>query len=263
MLVDNMLNVSIHFAVPAFMLWWWVGSALAACPELVTTHRWTPRPWLKNSVAGVGVLLLLVSAARAFAFWRAEINFFDGFKRSKAGIDMMGARKFLEASYRWHPLEVNNSYELGNVYARLGMRDEATSMYGKALDANPGYDEIFFNRATILMQAGHDEEAIRHYRICLAINPLSREAYNVLAGLYLKDASKNADLVVSLYKQGLSVFPQDRDLWNNLGWVLTQERRWLEAREAYQRALSNDPNFELGKRNLAVVNATLRKAGER
>jgi len=263
MLADNLLNVSAHFAVPAFMLWWWVGSALILDPQPAPVRTFTLRmPW-RYGLGLVVAAMLLVGGARAFAFWRAEINFFDGFKRSKAGVDLQGARKYLQRSYAWHPLEVNNAYELGNVFARLGMREEALHYYGRALDANPGYDEIFFNRGTILMQMGLAERAIAHYRICVAMNPLSRETYNVLASLYMKDLSRHGDVVEALYTQATVLYPQDRDFWNNLGWVFTQREKWTEAQNAYQNALKVDPNFELARRNLAVVSEKLRSGAKR
>lgn len=262
MLVDNLLNVSAHFAVPALMLWWWVGSVFVLDPEATTVRTFHFPRW-RYGVAFLTAILLIVGAVRAFAFWRAEINFFEGFKRSKVGTDLNGARKLLERSYAWHPLEVNNAYELANVYARLGMRDEAIKMYGRALDANPGYDELFFNRGTVFMQMDQMEKAIAHYRLCLAINPMSKEAYNILANLYLKDLPRYGDLIEPLYLQATALYPKDRDFWNNLGWVYTNRGNWAAAQNAYQKALENDPGFELARRNLEVVNEKLRLGAKR
>ncbi len=39
MLVDNLLNVSVHFAVPAFIFWWWVGSAMSMEPSALVIRR--------------------------------------------------------------------------------------------------------------------------------------------------------------------------------------------------------------------------------
>jgi len=166
---------------------------------------------------------------------------------------LVSASRALETAYAWHPLEVNNNYELGNVYARMGDRDKALAMYQRALDANAGYDEIYFNRATMLMQEGHNAEAIANYKMCLAINPLSQQAYNAVAGLYFKDLAHYASDVEALYRQGVRVFPGDKDMWNNLGYLYTQEQQWEKAAQAYQQALAIDPQFDLARRNLAVV----------
>ncbi len=189
---------------------------------------------------------------RELCLWAGEINFFNGFKLSKAGVDLVSASHALERAYEWHHLEVNNNYELGNVYARLGDKDKALWMYQRALDANAGYDEIYFNRATMLMQMGRMEEAISNYRTCLAINPLSQQAYNALAGLYFKDLTHHAADIEALYLRGVQLFPQDKDMWNNLGYLYTERQDWSRAAAAYQKALEIDPQFDLA-RNLAVV----------
>jgi tetratricopeptide (TPR) repeat protein len=258
MLVDNLLNVSIHFCIPAFLFWWWVGSAMALDPAALTIRRIDLHAGWRKGLVAACIIGLLCLVARAFALWMGEINFFKGFKLSKGGVDLVSATRYLGRAYEWHHLEVNNNYELGNVYARLGERDQALFMYQRAIDANSGYDEIFFNRATMLMQMGRYEEAIANYRTCLAINPLSEQAYNAIGSLYFKDIARYANDIESLYVQGVRVFPDDRDMWNNLGYIYTQRQNWPKAIDAYQHAVQIDPNFDLARRNLAVV---MQKAG--
>src|SRR4029078_8408241 len=140
--------------------------------------------------------------------WAMEVNFFKGFKLSKGGVDLVSGSRYLNRAYQCHHLEVNNNYELPNVYARTGDKEKAIFMYQRALDANAGYDEIYFNRATILMQMGKIEPARENYRLCLTINPTPHDAYNALASLYLKDIARNGNAVEALYQQGLQLFPQ-------------------------------------------------------
>ena len=253
MLVDNLLNVSVHFAVPAFLFWWWVGTAMSLDGTALRIHRFDLRPlWRKGAVAlcAVGLVCLM---GRAAAMWAGEINFFEGFKLSKGGVDLASAARALERAYAWHHLEVNNNYELGNVYARMGDKEKALFMYQRALDANAGYDEIYFNLATMQMQAGRINEAIENYRRCMAINPLSQPSYNALAGLYFKDIPRYAKDIEALYLQGVRVFPTDKDMWNNLGYLYTQQLNWPKAMDAYEHAVAIDPQFDLAKKNLAVV----------
>src|SRR5207244_966671 len=101
----------------------------------------------------------------------------------------------------------NNAYELANVYARLGQKEKALAMYQRALDANAGYDEIYFNRATVLLQMGRESEAIENYRTTLAMNPLSHEAYNALTGIYFRNVPKYAAAAEALWRRALEVFP--------------------------------------------------------
>jgi len=80
-------------------------------------------------------------------------------------------------------------------------------MYQRALDANSGYDEIYFNRATMYMQLGKNPRRSGINQKTLAINPLSREAYNALGGIYLKNIPKYGDDAAALYRRALDVFP--------------------------------------------------------
>ncbi len=258
MLADNLLNVSVHFAVPAFVFWWWVGSVFLFDPAARKVHRWELRaPWRFGALV-LAALVLIGFAGRSVCLWAGEVNFFRGFKLSKGGVDLVGAKRYLEEAHSWHRMEVNNNYELANVHARLAEKDQALRMYQEALDANAGYDEIYFNRATMHMQLGQADEAIRYYRICLAINPLSHEAYNALASLYLKDMTHYGEDTEKLYRQGTRAFPRDRDMWNNLGYLYTQQKQWQKAYDAYAKALEVDPAFELAQRNLQVVARQLR-----
>ncbi len=255
MLVDNLLNVSVHFAVPAFIFWWWVGTAMSFDSAALAVRRIDLHSARRKGVVFLCAVGLVCLMGRAAAMWVGEVDYFKGFKLSKGGVDLVSASRALEAAYAWHHLEVNNNYELGNVYARMGDRDKALAMYQRALDANAGYDEIYFNRATMLMQAGRNAEAIASYKMCLAINPLSQQAYNAIAGLYFKDMARYGSDVEALYLQGVRVFPNDKDMWNNLGYLYTQMQDWPKAAQAYQQALTIDPHFDLARQNLAVVQA--------
>jgi Flp pilus assembly protein TadD len=111
------------------------------------------------------------------------------------------------------------------------------------------------NRATLLTQIGRPVEAVVDYKTAVAINPLSHEAYNALATIYLKDLDKHAAEIEHLYRQGVQLFPEDSDLWNNLGYFYTQRNQWPQAYEAYRQAILAHPDFELGWRNMQAIAA--------
>jgi Tfp pilus assembly protein PilF len=52
-------------------------------------------------------------------------------------------------------------------------------------------------------------------------------------------------------------------MWNNLGYLYTQRQDWPKAAMAYERALAIDPQFDLARRNLAVVQARANAALKR
>jgi tetratricopeptide (TPR) repeat protein len=260
MLVDNLLNVSAHFAVPALLFWWCIASVVALDPACLQMRRIELRGTWQSAVLVLAGAALVISIGRSGCLWEQEVNYYNGFKLTKNSADALLAEKYLKKAYAFHQLEVNNNYELANLYAaRLGDKERAIRFYQRALDANAGYDEIYYNYATILAQLGRSTEAIRDYQITLEINPLSRIAYNALGSLYMGDLPRYGEAAEALFQKGLAFFPNDKDLWNNLGYVEIQRGRWNEAYEAYRRALAIDPQFDVARRNLALVAAKLRR----
>src|SRR6185295_7431833 len=115
MLADNQLNVSLHFAVPAFVFWWQAGAAMGfAKPqgEPVWRLRFPGRaPAIAAALFVSG--FCAIYAGWWFRQWNREAHYFLGFKLLHAG-RIPGAIQELEAAYGWDPHEVNADYELGN-----------------------------------------------------------------------------------------------------------------------------------------------------
>ncbi|MBI4397230.1 MAG: O-antigen ligase family protein [Elusimicrobia bacterium] len=280
MMADNFFgNVSLFFAVPAFLFWWMMGTlARTAFPRGEGVHR--ARGALALGLGGLLFGFCAVGMFRAFRHWRAEVNYFAGFKKAKQG-EMRDAVAFLEKSYRDRRWEVNNNYELGNAYARQarwseekGLPQESRRLFGKALHAydeaiaaNAGYDEIHFNKAAILTQMDRTEEAVLHYRAALVINPMSLESYRALGNVYLAQVSsldsagsqEKAPLehAVDHYERAVFYFPDDKDLWNNLGYLRTRLNHNEKALEAYARAYRLDVTFSVAWKNMRIALVSL------
>jgi tetratricopeptide (TPR) repeat protein len=263
MLADNIFgNVSLFFAVPAFLFFWMTGALAGRVGG--ETRSYSARSPAALTAGVLLAALTLASAWRSFAHWRAEALYFAGFKKAKAG-DLPAAIRNLEASRALRPREVNNNYELANVYARRArwasgnnlegeaarLSEAAAAAYGEALEANAGYDEIYFNRASVLNRLGRREEAVLHYRTALLINPLSREAYKALGNLLLSDSSPEAR-GRELFERAVFYFPDDKEFWNNLGVFRARLGDHSSAAEAFSRALALDPAFAAAAQNLSL-----------
>ncbi|MDI6756763.1 MAG: tetratricopeptide repeat protein [Endomicrobiia bacterium] len=251
MLVDNLMNVSLHFAVPAFLYWWVVGSLSAESGfrtiELDINGRF------RRAAVVVGMAAGALIIARYYMSFMGEINYFAGFKLSKRG-DVAGALPYLERAHRWQRFEVNNNYELANTYARLGRREDALKAYREALRANAGYDEIFFNMATVYNQMGRRDEAIANYSRALAINPLSQDAYAALGSIYFADLrGDNIRAAARLFERASMFFAGSTDILNNLGYLYTRMGEPRKAASYYIEALNIDPDFAVARRNLENI----------
>ncbi len=253
MLVDNMLNVSLHFAVPGFLFWWVVGMTCAEPPRATPpTDKRPPHPSWRWGLRAASFCLVALCWVWV-CVWFREAHYFAGFKllRQRA---FPAAVKELETSRSWGPPEVNAIYELGNAYAQSERFVEADGAYQGALRANAGYDEIYYNVGAIKSShLGQRESAVDFFRVAHFINPVSPEVYTSLGNLYLSDPARYGDAAIDLLEEAVRVFPDNPNHWNNLGYLFTLRRRWDDAERAYSRALSIDPGLAVAERNLLAV----------
>ncbi|MCB4792703.1 MAG: tetratricopeptide repeat protein [Elusimicrobia bacterium] len=250
MLFDNLLNVSLHFAIPGFLYWWNVG--LLASLEQNRGREVDLKPLFKQIMLYFIIIFFVFFILRYVGNFLGEVHYFAGFKLSKQN-EIMASIPELEKAHNYQRFEVNNNYELANSYARSNQRDKAIYMYKESLRANAGYDEIYFNMATVLVQMGKVNEALPEYTRALYINPVSMEAYSALGSIFLQDPDRYNASGIALFKQCSTLFPDNKDVWNNMGYLYTKTNKFDEALEAYKKAIALDPDFDLAKRNARIV----------
>ncbi len=256
-LADNMLNVSLHFAVPA-LAFWWVAGALARR----TAGAVQRGPWARPRLSAVLAWALLGACLAGAWFWqrqfKREFLYFEGFRAMRAG-DARGAAESLFGAWQAHPREVNSNYEMGNAYVRSGDEQKGLWAYGEALKSNAGYDEIYFNRAIVLKRLGRLAEARADLRASTLINPMNLTAWQALAEAYLTDPGKAAlaPEAVADFSEAVRVFPHDGNLWNTLGYFYTLAKDYKAARDAYGRGVLEDPENRMLAENLAGVSRQL------
>ena len=256
MLADNLLNVSINFPIPGFLYWWNAGLLLGLGAKETKTVN------LKNALKKACVWLALIFGIflifRYTSDFLAEVHFFRGFKCGREN-ELNKAVRELEISHKLRRFEVNNNYELANTYVRLDMQDKAVHFYKEALRANAGYDEIYFNMANMFSQAGEKDKAIESYSESLYINPVSKETYAALGGIFLLDMDRYTQAGIKLLEQCALFFPEDKDVWNNLGFLYSQANEQEKAVDAYKKALELDTDFQMARRNYAFSLSKLGK----
>jgi tetratricopeptide (TPR) repeat protein/O-antigen ligase len=255
-LLDNMLNVSMHFAVPAFLFWWLAGTAMGrGAREGKPLEIWKGTPTARRAAAGALTVLAAFCAWSQVRVWEREAWYFAGFKLVRMS-DFAGAARALERSRSWGPKEVNALYELGNTYARTGRADSAAALYREALDANAGYDEIYFNLGTVYAsRLTEPAKALQFYETSWAINPLSQDLLNALTAFYLRDPQAHLEDVLEVLAEAVRDFPDNPNFWNNNGYALSLAKKWPQAEAAYTRALAIAPDLALAERNLTGLAA--------
>ncbi|OVE77417.1 hypothetical protein BVX98_02630 [bacterium F11] len=275
MMVDNFFgNVSIFFAVPAFLFWWNMGALYKEADQIVIQEK-PVSPGLGRGLLFIfGVFCLLVMGYFVKR-WNQEVYYFKGFKASKAG-QVEVSYKNLEKAFGWFEGEVNSNYELGNSYSRFAkvmldkkykdqarrFQEKAGDAYYAAIKANPGYDEVYFNLGIIHSQLGEKDKAIEYLEMALFMNPLLKDAYTSLANLYL--SKKDYATVAGLFEKAVLTFSKDEELWINLGFVYTrlnEEKQGEELKEkayrAFREAYRLNPQFKQAYSNLSLISKDL------
>ncbi len=258
-LADNLLNVSIHFAVPA-LAFWWVAGALA----LKTCGTGSCPPWkpARAALAAASAWVLLLCCFGAAWLWERqftrEFHYFNGFRAMRAN-NFQAAVSQLRAAWEANSREVNGNYEFGNAYVRAGELEKGAWAYAEALKSNAGYDEIYFNLAIIEKRLGRGEEALRNLQVSSVINPLNLATWQALAEVYLArpDRAAAAARAASDFEEAVRIFPGDPGMWNTLGYFYTLMKNYEAARKAYGRGVKADPANSMLVENLAGVSRQL------
>jgi len=257
-LADNLLNVSLHFAVPALAFWWLAG-ALALKTSGVAQYPPWRRPRAGTALAWALILCCLAGAWLWQRQFMRDFYYFNGFRAMRANA-IPAAVQQLRAAWEAHPREVNANYEYGNALVRSGDLEKGVWAYGEALKANAGYDEIYFNLAIMHKRLGRADEALKNLKVSSVINPLNPMTWQALAEVYLSapDRTAVAAAAVSDFGEAVKVYPGDSNLWNTLGYFYTLLRKYPEAHKAYASGVMADPANTMLVQNLEGVSRQLK-----
>ena len=69
-----------------------------------------------------------------------------------------------------------------------------------------------------------------------------------LGNIYL--FSNNYEQSINIYRRATLLSPNNKDIWNNLGYAYMKLNNINEAKKSFKRAIEIDPNFDLAKKNL-------------
>ena len=172
------------------------------------------------------------SVASKSALQQADAAFHAGYAAMQAG-RLEEARKDFAETVKLAPQLPEAHVALGAILAELGRSEEAIPEFKKALELKPGDDAAEANLAIAyeaigkqLAAAGKPVEAEAQIRAAIAVLPVASPA----------TGSDN---------QGQNAFAlQEAELQDELGSLLAQQKRWLEAESAFREALRLNPQEE-------------------
>jgi len=119
------------------------------------------------------------------------------------------------------------------------------------LEKDPDNWLVHDNLATLAQQAGRNEEAVRHYRETLRLNPKRARAFNNLGSIL--QSSGNLDEAEEHYRRALALNPGYATAHLNLGRLLHEKGRPDMAERQYTRAIELRPGFAAAHDDLAQL----------
>ena len=119
-------------------------------------------------------------------------------------------------------------------------------------------DQRAFEQARAAFQSGALGEASALAARAADLNPHRADILTLLAACWLKRGDQTRALEHA--QRATELDPVNPTWWNGLGWLYLQMRRFDDAKTAYLRAISADPNladayYNLGKAELALGEA--------
>lgn len=147
-----------------------------------------------------------------------------------------------------------NRYDLGVLAQQQGDVTGALREYENALTLDDAFPEAHNAIALLFHLSYHrDEEAIRHYQRALEIRPTFTEAKVNLANVYLSE--DRYDPAIKLYTDALNdmLYATPFIAQGNLGWAYFKKGDVRRALENIKSAVTVNPKFCLGYRNLGLI----------
>jgi len=151
------------------------------------------------------------------------------------------------------PLQEKFAKAMGGYHR--GKVEEAITALKEIVADRPTFDLAYSYLATIYKREGRLREAIKVLREGLAQNP---QSYSIIStfGILLAESGLY-DEAISVLEVGINLWDFDPEMWNYIGMAYWGKGDYKKALEAYQQALSLDPDYPLVFNNLGSLQLSL------
>ena len=244
MLADNMLNISLHAVVPAFIFWWIVGAEVSGVGKDDRTIQITTNPATK------AIAILVIMGSAAILLWQgvwfaSEYYSFVGQKEIAAG-ETADAQKHLQRALDLYPANTEAGFKLGNLLMGQQNYEKALSVFEKTLSAASYYEEVYYHAALSALGQNDTKKAVHYLMDNLKLHPYHLQAYQVLTQLLHENIIYADDAKMDMLERGLALFPYETNLWLLVGEIYEKQGDLEKAKNTYLRGLTVDTlNTEL------------------
>ena len=238
MLVDNMLNISLHAVVPAFIFWWLVGALVSGVGKEDRQIPVAANPLTKT------VALVIVGVSVAIVVWqmlwlKSEYRFFAG-QKAVAVKDYPQAEEQLSAALNLYPANTEAGFRFGNVLLAQGKYASALAAFEKTIAAADYYEEVYYHAALAAIGVGDTKKAVRYLMENLRLHPYHLQAYEMLTQLLHDNIIYATGEEMAMAERGLALFPYETNLWRLVGETYEKLGEIEQAKNCYERGLKVD-----------------------
>ena len=238
MLVDNLLNISLHAVVPAFIFWWLVGAEVSGVGKEEGKIEVRANPFTKTVAMVVlfGSVLMIVWQS----LWlSSEHRFFLG-QKQVALKNYPQAITHLSAALNLYPANTEAGFRLGNVLLAEGNYKESLAAFEKTISAASYYEEVYYHAALAALGINDRKKAVRYLMENLRLHPYHLQAYEMLAGLLYEDVIYATSDELAMLERALKLFPYETQLWRLVGEIYHKLGETEYAKNTYKRGLTVD-----------------------
>jgi tetratricopeptide (TPR) repeat protein len=140
---------------------------------------------------------------------------------------------------------------LGLELAGLGRADDALKHYREAIKINPDFEIAHINLGKALLLKGQVNESVRYYRALLEIKPAYAGVHHNLGLVLLrKGDTENAILH---FQEALRIKKNYAEVYNSLGAAMLSKGEIKKAISQFRQALRIKPDFYVAQKNLSQL----------
>lgn len=238
MLADNMLNISLHTVVPAFIFWWIVGAEVSGVGRAETNIEVSANPVTKTVALAILALTVSIVAWQSIVL-SSQFYSFRG-QKNMAADQWTEAKKDLSGAQRLYPANTEAGFRLGNLLLSQENYEKALQTFEKSMAAAAYYDQVYYHASVAALGAKDNAKAVRYLRETLRLDPFNLSAYETLGKLVREDVIYADQDTMTILERGLDLFPYDTSLWHDVGDIYLKRGEKEYAKTIYKKALTID-----------------------
>ena len=162
----------------------------------------------------------------------------------------LAIEKFLQ-SVRLDPKNANYNSDLGEMYRRVGILDQAVKFNLEAVKLNSELDNTNYNLGLAYFDKENFNKAIVHFKKAIEINPKHGFAWNNLGSSFEK--LDKLQLAHEAYQKAVDLNGNHLEALNNLATTNTQFNKADEAIKIFNKAIDVHPHFFEAHFNLSAL----------